>query len=418
MNIKQYTPWLAFAGVVIIIALLLDYNTTTRRTTASNASSFSTEKPQKRTIISMIKTKGILVPNTIIKIGNLINGIIRALYVDEYELVEEGQLLAEIDDAREDADVNSAFGALDAAQAVLFYQFEFLKRQQELFKFKQISLDTLQQAQRDYEAAYAKVEQAKGTYEAAKLTYDNKRIISPVSGMIIGKAVSLGEAVNNYSPATVIYAIAENIKQLKAHIILDEVAVGKLELNATVSMTIDTYPHRTFTGVVHEITNSSLTAIGPVNYTYVSTSPVSITGPTSYRAIALVDNNDISLRPGMTLSAQITVAEKENALSVPLQTFKVNRHAVQLLANEIGYGYEPLDAKQLLAVSLSDTTKSLWICTNKKFIEKAVEVGVSDADYFEVKDGISESDEILYEISESRSVKNFFSRLINKPATT
>src|SRR5271154_2166800 len=210
MNIKQDFPWLPFVAVVIIIALALNRKTimqsfTSRGTTSSL---FNTERAQKRSILSMVKAQGILIPEEVVQIGNLINGMIRYLYAEENDLVEEGQRLAEIDDSFEDSGVNNAFGTLDAAQAVLKYQLEFLKRQEQLFERKQISLDTYQQAERDYQAAYAQVEHNKGAYETAKLVYNNKRIHSPVSGMIISKNASVGQLVSNYPPESVLYTIA------------------------------------------------------------------------------------------------------------------------------------------------------------------------------------------------------------------
>ena len=80
---------------------------------------FYTEKAQKRAITSMVKAQGILVPTGISQIGNLIDGIMRYIYVEENDLVKEGQLLAEVDGSLENYAVNATFGNLDAAQANL-----------------------------------------------------------------------------------------------------------------------------------------------------------------------------------------------------------------------------------------------------------------------------------------------------------
>jgi hypothetical protein len=90
----------------------------------------------------------------------------------------------------------------------------------------------------------------------------------------------------------------------------------------------------------------------------------------NYRATAPIDNSDLRLRPGMTFTARITVAEKENVLSVPSDTFKVTRHNVQQLTEELGYGYQPLDNKKLLEIAHNDTAKTLWILKDKTFMKK------------------------------------------------
>lgn len=399
MNIKQNLPWL------LCIATALTFTLGFRHYSSAQAhpTLFTTEKAQRRSIVSMIQAKGILIPKETVTIGNLVNGIIRALYVQENDLVEEGQLLAEIDDSREDWDVNTNFSNLDAAQAILSYQYELLKRQQQLFLCKQISLDALQQAERDYEAAYGKVEQAKGLYEQAKLTYDNKQIHSPVSGMIIAKNVSVGQAVSNFSPAAAIYVIARNIKELKAHIFVDNAALEILEPNTAAQMTIETYPHKKFTGIIKEITEIPH-EMELTDYTYARLIPKT-EKPIHNCAIAPIDNSDLELRPGMIFIARITVAEKESVLSVPGQSFKISIHSIHKLAEELGYSYEPLDNKKLLDVAHSDSANTVWILRNKTFIEKAVKVGINDADFYEILEGLDGNEDVVYETRESHPAK-------------
>lgn len=404
MNIKQTFPWLPFLGAAIIIMLIVrifGHNHSTELLGSlstecdvghNQISSYNTEHAQKRTIISIVKAQGILVSQEIIQVGNLINGIIRYLYVAENELVEKGQLLAEIDDSLEDSDVNKAFGTLDEAQARLKYQLEFLKRQEQLFACKQISLDTYQQAEREYQTAYARVELAKGAYETAKLIYDNKRIHAPASGMIIAKNVTVGQAVSNFSPASVLYAIATHIKELKAHIFLEDGATDILEPHMPTRITLDTYPHKKFTGVIQEITNTPH-AMELSDYTFARLVPTTAK-PAHHCAIMPIDNSDLSLRPGMTFSAQITVAEKEDTLSVPNQAFKITQQNIQQLAQNLDYHYKPLEGKTLID-ALHNDAKMVWVLEDKTFVEKAVITGASDTDYTEIVKGLDGSENII-----------------------
>lgn len=397
MKIKSHILWKFCFCIAIIFTLGFRYYSPSNKHTLL----FVTEKAQRRNIISKIKTKGILIPQEIVRIGNLVNGIVRYVYFSENDLVKKGQLLIEIDDGREDWDVNASFGNLDANQAALSYQYEFLKRQEQLFIRKQISLDLLQQTQRDYEAAIAKVELAKGLYEQSKLTYDNKKVPSPVCGMIIQKEISIGETISNNSgvaPVSIVCKIARDIELLKAYILLDDSALEHATTNTTASMTIDTYPHKKFTGTINEITTMSHT-MEMIDYPYLNIMPKAEKFGSHY-AIALIDNEDLSLRPGMTFSASISIAEKESVLSVPNQVFKVVKHSIQQLAYDQNYIYQPLENKKLLEIAHTDNTKTLWIYKNNTFIEKAVTVGVSDADYVEITEGLDDTDDIVYEVHE------------------
>lgn len=399
MNTKQHIPLLIVIGTAIIFTLGFRHYSSKKE----HYKLFITETAQPHNIISSMTAPGILTPLEIIKIGNLINGIVRALYAEENDFVEEGQLLAEIDDSREDTDVNNAFSNLDAAQATLTYQNALLKRQEALFSRNQISLDLYQQSLRDYESSLAKVEQAKALYEQAKLVYDNKRIRTPISGIIIAKNTSIGEAVSNFSPSSVIYALAPHIKILKAHILLDNNAVETLKINTPVTMTVDTYPHKIFTGIITEITNMPH-EMELTNYTYARLIPKT-EKLARHCAIVSIDNSDLSLHPGMTFSAHITVAEKGNVLSVPNKVFKISKHDIQQLAEQLDYGYQPLENKELLEIAHAKTSKTLWIYKNKNFTEKVVTLGINDAEFFEVTEGLDSTQEIVYAIKDSRATK-------------
>lgn len=408
MNTKQHISLLFFIAIAITFALGFRHYSSTK----GHHHFFTTEKALQRNIIAMLKAPGLLIPLEINRIGNLINGIVRSLYVEENALVEEGQLLAEIDDSREDTDVNSAFDDVDAAQAALIYQHALLQRQEALFTRNQISLDLWQQTERDYESATAKVEQTKAIYEQAKLIYNNKRIRAPFSGMIIAKNISVGEAVSNFPPASILYEIAKDISVLKAHMMIDPAALEVLKTNIPVRMTLDIYPHTVFTSVITQITALSH-EMGLSTYTYARFFPITKTS-TSYCAIAPVDNSNLCLRPGMTFTAHIAIAEKENVLSVPNKIFTISKHSIQQLAEELGYAYKPLDNKKLLELAHIDNAKTLWILNDKTFIERAITVGINDDDFVEIIDGLDGTEDIVYDTQEPHSIKDMLSNLLNR----
>lgn len=407
MNIKKDFLWLPVLGGFCVILLILHrWN----KPSCSDAAFYS-EQAHHRTILSTVTAKGILIPRHIIRIGNLINGIIRYLYAEENDLVQEGQLLAEIDDSLEDSAVNAAFGNLDAAQAALKYQWEFLKRQEQLYGCKQISLDAYQQSERDYQSAYAKVEAEKALYETAKLVYDNKRIKAPQSGMILAKKVSIGEAVSNYSPASVLYYMADDIRNLEARIILDEKKLETLRTNITAHMTVISYPHTTFSGSIASIGNMPH-IMEATDFIYAKILPVN-PGQLYPCATVPVENHDLVLKPGMTFSARIIIDQKENALSISQQALAINTKTIEQLAREIGYSCQPLDSKSMTQ-AIHDDSKTVWVVQRKTFVQKAISTGISDGDFVEVTKGLSDSEEVVYSINENHNfihtLKSYFSR--------
>jgi len=194
---KQDFPWLPFLGAAIIVIIIMLALRGTGRHIIGPNNHFNTEYAQKRTIISIVKTQGILVPQDIIQIGNLIDGIVRYLYAEENDIVEEGQLLAEIDDSLEDSAVNSSFGNLDAAQAVLKYQWEFLKRQEQLYGCKQISLDVYQQAERSYQTALANVEASFDTLLPSSISRQRRRMARSALRFLKHQGIEVGTQPSN-----------------------------------------------------------------------------------------------------------------------------------------------------------------------------------------------------------------------------
>jgi uncharacterized protein (DUF1015 family) len=107
----------------------------------------------------------------------------------------------------------------------------------------------------------------------------------------------------------------------------------------------------------------------------------------------------------MTFTARITVAEKENVLSVSNKVFKISNHDIQQLAEQLGYGFQPLENKTLLEIAHSETHKTLWIYKNKNFIEKTVTIGINDAEFVEVIEGLDSTQEIVYAIKDSQATR-------------
>lgn len=409
MNIKKDFPWLpAFGAFCIILFIVNRWNKA-----ADPDAAFYAEQANHRNITCVVNAQGILAPQEIIKIGNLINGVVRYLYANENDFVEEGQLLAEIDDANEDSGINTFFGNLDAAQATLKYQLEFLKRQEQLYACKQISLDAYQQAERSYQEALGKMESTKALYEHEKLTYDNKRVRAPISGMIIAKRASIGEAVSNFSPSSILYFMAKDIRHLQAHIILDDKKLEALRTDVTAHMTVTAYPHHTFSGPITTIGNMPNT-MQASDYIYAKQLPT--TTPQMHPCATVpVENHDLTLRPGMTFNARIIVDQKADALSISQQALTVSTKSIEQLAHQIGYSYQPLDSKALMQ-AIHDDSKTVWVVERKTFVQKEISTGISDGDFVEVIKGLSGSEDVVCSINERHGLMQAFKSYFSSKA--
>ena len=205
---------------------------------------YSTQKMERRDITHIIKATGFLEVEDTMKIGSIVPGIIHKMHVDENEQVKRGQLLAEIDDGKNDTEVKETKAVWDGAEADLVYLEAFFQRQKALYEDDQISKDTFQDATRQLEVAQAEVRLKNASYDKAKLEFDNKKIVAPDDGIVISKIARKGETVTLASPPTLIYLLAKDIKKMNAKLEIDESSVGALKKGATAMMTFDPYPHK------------------------------------------------------------------------------------------------------------------------------------------------------------------------------
>lgn len=331
------------------------------------------------------------------KIGSIVPGVIRKMYVEENDYVKKGQLLAEIDDGKEDTDVRSTRAELEKSKAALAYQQEFYSRQKALYEKDHISKDAFQKFAQDYLVAQDDVRSKQALHDQAILVFTNKKILAPNDGLVISKVARVGETVTLSSPPTLIYTIAHNIKKLKARPNLDESAIGKLKSGIKATMTFDTYPYKTFEGTLTDISNSSVNTNGAV----------------SYLGTILISNDELLLRPGMSVNVDLFVTEKEDVLSLPGYIFKLNPTALREIAQIKKYTFKELSVSE--KNKIKGNIKSVWLFENNNtFVERAVTVGLSDNAFFEVISGLNDGDLIIIDTAEPDAMEQYYKRMFGK----
>ena len=362
---------------------------------------YKTAKLQRRTISQIIRASGKLEARGTIRVGSLVNGIVEKMYVRANQTVKKGQLLAKIDNGKEDSAVKQAEGFLELAQAELKYQTASYKRQQQLYQSGHISLDEFQQAQRTHIRSRASVKSQKAIHQRAAIEFDNTKITSPINGIIIEKNVSVREGVSGISPPTVIYTIAEDTRTMDVELEIDETNIGPLKLNQVANLQFDAYPHKKFYGKISDISNA----------------PVIKGSMVTYKAVISIDNRKLLLKPGFTVHAQIIIAEKKNVLSVPNYFFSINKKALRVVAAKKGYGFHRLSPKNKAQFKKTmrnqdNPIRQLWIFKDNAFVEKAVEIGVTDHAFFEIVSGVDDSQDVIVDVNEPDDMGKLYKQFL------
>jgi HlyD family secretion protein len=259
------------------------------------------ESVGKGEITQLVSANGTINPVSLISVGTQVSGIVKKLYVDFNDKVEKGQILLELDDSllaaqqkQSRANAQSAMASLDLATANearmrnLFGQ-EYVSRQE---------LDTAVQAKK---AAEAQVLATRAVVEKDTANVAYTVIRSPVSGVVVDRAVDVGQTVAASLQTPTLFKIAQDLAQMQIHANFAEADIGSIKVNQVVKFTVDAFPNRNFQGEVRQV------RLNPTTQQNVVT----------YDVVINVDNPEQILMPGMTAYVNIAVNERKDALLVP-----------------------------------------------------------------------------------------------------
>jgi HlyD family secretion protein len=360
---------------------------------------YKTTNIEKRDISQIINSSGTLEIKDTLKIGSLVAGTVKQILVKENDIVKKGQILAIIDNGKDDTEVQAALGQVKNTQAQLDYQEKYFARQQELFKANQISQDYFEQVTKDLEQLKANLITNKATLKKAEIEYKNTRIIAPEDGIIIAILVTEGEAVTVDLDATVLFKLAKDLTKMEAQLNIDESDIGQIKKNQKVNFTVSAYPDKNFEGFI----------------TDVSFAPKIINNILSYKASLCVENQNMLLRPGMTVNADIKIAKSKNCLAITTQAFQINNKLIETVAKNLHHKIEFTSKNSIKTLEAKcqqqDAVKNIWLIKDNKFIETPIIIGITDDTYYEIKSGITEQDKIIIDIEETDELKKIYSKI-------
>ena len=219
---------------------------------------FRTEKVVKGDIVMAVTATGTVNPVTTVLVGTQVSGTIKEIYVDYNSPVKKGQLIARIDPAPFEAQVDQAKANLLSAQANLVKATatridanRTMLRNKELFSKDLIARSDLDTAETNNDTAVALESAAKSqiaqTKAALKLVETNlqyTRIISPVDGVVISRNVDVGQTVAASFQTPTLFSIAQDLTKMQIDTSVDESDIGNIKVGQDVEFIVDAYPDR------------------------------------------------------------------------------------------------------------------------------------------------------------------------------
>jgi HlyD family secretion protein len=311
------------------------------RANAGGSMVFRTALVERGELMVTISSTATIEPEEVIDVGAQVAGMIKAFgrdprdknrSVDYGTPVEQGTVLAQIDDAIYRTQVHQAKASLDNAKAVLLQT----KTKLELSKRNWDRVQTLRQknaaTQADYDTSFADIEtskpgvaaseaavaQAMANLELAETNLAYTTIKSPVKGVIVDRRVNVGQTVVASLNAPSLFLIAKDLNRLQLWASVNEADIGQIHPGQSVRFTVDAYPRKTFHGVVSQIRLNATMTQNVVTYT----------------VVVNTDNSDGQLLPYMTANVQFEIARRENALLVPSAALRWRPQSAQVAEDE------------------------------------------------------------------------------------
>jgi len=312
---RRPTPWLLLAFAV---ATLVGWQWWQGRNAAAHTPHYVTEPLARGHLAVTVTANGTLQPTNKVDIGSELSGTVAKVFVDVNDRVKKGQVLAELDADKLRDQVARTTAALQVAQARLRQSEATLAdargsqaRLREVARLSggkvpsQAELATadatLARAEADVASAKAGIADAHAALSVDETNLRKASIRSPINGVVLSRSVDPGNAVAASLQAVTLFTLAEDLKQLKLSVNVDEADVGRVKDGQKSAFTVAAYPNRQYPATVQRVAFGSTIKDNVVTYV----------------ADLQVRNEDLTLRPGMTATAVITATEREGVWLVP-----------------------------------------------------------------------------------------------------
>ena len=295
---------------------------------------YRTAAVEQGDVTKAVSASGTLQALVTVQVGSQVSGLIKQVLVDFNSQVTQGQVLAIIDQdtynsrvrqaqadlAASQATLNQLQAALNQSQAQAAVDLATYNRTRSMAEKGYESPAALDTAEAAYKRSLAGVESAKATInvqraritqsqaslQSVQVDLSRTRILSPINGVVVNRAIDPGQTVQASFTAPVLFQIAQDLSKLQVKILVDEADIGQVREGQAVKFTVDAFPDQTFQGSVTQVRKQPETQANVV----------------AYEVIAQADNPRGQLLPGMTANADIQIEQKTGVLKVPVAALR------------------------------------------------------------------------------------------------
>jgi HlyD family secretion protein len=425
------------AGAVLLLGIIVAF---TVHQSGKNVVTVQSGKVTREDLATVVSASGEIKPKTYVNIGANAYGKITHLYVREGDHVKKGQLLAQLENVQSSADVSANQASVQAAETDAIAAEASMKtaeadllrakadydrnkldweRAQSLFKEGLIAksdFDSRRNAWATADAgltqAQARVAQARAQNDSANRHVGQARATltrvtdvlqkttysAPYDGVITNLPVREGESVvigiQNALGSTLM--TLADMSVITAEVKVDETDIVNVRLGQPAEVTIDAIPKKVFHGTVSEIGDNAI-----VRSSGVSTSQQTTASEEAkdFKVVVTVQDPPRDLRPGLSTTAKITTATRNNVLAIPIQalTIRTKSQLEQQKASSGSVQAAGPAPKEPGGRSgkKDEEIQGVFVVRNRKAEFVPVSSGVTGTTDIEVLDGLQEGDEVI-----------------------
>ncbi len=380
------------AGLLGILAVVVVFTMTAGK--KSDTIEYKTDQVRRGDLVVIVTATGTLQPTNKVDVGSELSGTIKSVHADYNSKVSAGQILAELDTTKLNAAIAQSRAALESAKAkVQQAEATVVETKAKLVQYRTVrelsggkvpSQTEMDGAEAAYERAKADaancaatVFQSRAALEANLTDLSKSVIKSPINGIVLTRSIEPGQTVAASFTAPVLFTLAEDLTKMDLHINVDEADIGKVQEHQKATFSVAAYPNRTFGAEITQARYGSSTTSGVV----------------TYETVLKVSNPDLSLRPGMTATADITVKKLDGATLVSSAALRFSPPVSQeqkssggiinsLLPHPPKPGGMPRDES-----GGNKQQKRIWVLKNGQITPVSITIGASNGGVTEITSG-------------------------------
>ncbi|RUO62125.1 efflux RND transporter periplasmic adaptor subunit [Pseudidiomarina insulisalsae] len=250
----------------------------------------ATQTVERSAITSSFRTTATLEAREETDVISKANGIVEAIFAEEGEWVEAGQLLAKLRDDEYRIQLAQAEAELNSIK-------QELKRVKDMAERDMISADA-------YDKLKFQADLLQARYDMAKLNLAETEIRAPIAGFIANRYAKTGNMISQYQPQKLFHIVA--LDELQGNVYLPERELQFVRAGQMAELKVSALGERTVMAQVARI------------------SPVVDTESGTFKVVLSVPNPEMALKAGMFAHVKLHYATHDDAITVP-------RYAVQSL---------------------------------------------------------------------------------------